>query len=233
MSNRMRGLETTAAALVDEDFRRGEKHLKKEDFASHLVDLEIEFEIEDFNETIEESIESVSGTLTSDEEKAEHDASLSKEIHKNFSLTRREASDWRLWNYLTVVENPDYVRFRWGKNPGRNRFMGRTRPQRNAFARLWWLAEITYDKEKGYALTEKMFKTSQDIPASIFGRGYGKYSPAAKALANIAEFTEEDVTSKLAQETGKMLNKKSALYVLDSMSYTEISHLLTEILSDQ
>src|SRR5262249_12542028 len=62
-------------------------------------------------------------------------------------LTRREAADKRIWEYLTVVEFPQYVRWRWRNhdNPDkvipRDRFLGGDR--KNTLRRLWWVTELT------------------------------------------------------------------------------------------
>jgi hypothetical protein len=81
-------------------------------------------------------------------ERTSADAWLAPVLHATLRLTRREASDSRIWNYLAVRLAPDYVYWRHlsrGNPPtvSRTRFSGPFYSQ--AFARLWWAAEIFRD----------------------------------------------------------------------------------------
>jgi hypothetical protein len=76
------------------------------------------------------------------------DAWLAPVLHATLRLTRREASDSRIWNHLAVRLAPDYVYWRHlsrGNPPtvSRTRFSGPFHSQ--AFARLWWAAELFRD----------------------------------------------------------------------------------------
>ncbi|MFC8535420.1 DUF6339 family protein [Streptomyces sp. NPDC057249] len=76
------------------------------------------------------------------------DAWLAPRLHATLRLTRREAADSRLWNYLALGVAPDYVVWRHTTDPGKGevpkvavkRFRGIADSQ--AFARLWWAAEL-------------------------------------------------------------------------------------------
>ncbi|WP_405662853.1 DUF6339 family protein [Streptomyces sp. NBC_01166] len=76
------------------------------------------------------------------------DAWLAPRLHATLRLTRREAADRRLWNYLALGVAPDYVVWRHTTDPGKGdaprvaakRFRGASDSQ--AFARLWWAAEL-------------------------------------------------------------------------------------------
>ncbi|MEU1729239.1 DUF6339 family protein [Nonomuraea sp. NPDC005692] len=81
-------------------------------------------------------------------ERTSADAWLAPVLHATLRLTRREASDSRIWNYLAVRLAPDYVYWRHLSrgNPhtvSRTRFSGPFYSQ--AFARLWWAAELFRD----------------------------------------------------------------------------------------
>ncbi|MFD3903576.1 hypothetical protein HXS80_23650 [Streptomyces sp. CB04723] len=79
------------------------------------------------------------------------DAWLAPRLHATLRLTRREAADRRLWNYLALGVAPDYVvrRHTVAKPEGGSskvaarRFQGPAYTQ--AFARLWWAAELFRD----------------------------------------------------------------------------------------
>ncbi|MFF1710729.1 DUF6339 family protein [Streptomyces sp. NPDC058268] len=76
------------------------------------------------------------------------DAWLAPRLHATLRLNRREAADRRLWNYLALGVAPDYVVWRHtserkeDKAPtvAATRFRGAHYTQ--AFARLWWAAEL-------------------------------------------------------------------------------------------
>ena len=77
------------------------------------------------------------------------DAWLAPRLHATLRLSRKEAADQRVWNYLALGVAPDYVVWRHmpehvaeGKTPSvaAARFRGAHYTQ--AFARLWWAAEL-------------------------------------------------------------------------------------------
>ncbi|MER5621963.1 DUF6339 family protein [Streptosporangium sp. NPDC002544] len=81
-------------------------------------------------------------------ERTAADAWLAPILHATLRLTRREAADSRIWNYLAIRLAPDYVYWRHlsrGNPPtvSRVRFSGPFHSQ--AFARLWWAAELFRD----------------------------------------------------------------------------------------
>ncbi|WP_327088237.1 DUF6339 family protein [Nonomuraea sp. NBC_01738] len=81
-------------------------------------------------------------------ERTTADAWIAPALHATLRLTRREAADSRIWNYLAIRLAPDYVYWRHlsrGNPPtvSRVRFSGPFHSQ--AFARLWWAAELFRD----------------------------------------------------------------------------------------
>ncbi|WP_406106421.1 DUF6339 family protein [Streptomyces sp. NBC_01003] len=87
--------------------------------------------------------------MCSDGRPTQADAWLAPRLHATLRLSRREAADRRLWNYLALGVAPDYVVWRHmpepkqdGKLPSvaASRFRGAHYTQ--AFARLWWAAEL-------------------------------------------------------------------------------------------
>ena len=80
------------------------------------------------------------------------DAWLAPVLHATLRLTRRDASDSMLWNHVALRVASDYVFWRHQGRPterkpvpsvNRNRFCGPFHSQ--AFARLWWAAELFRD----------------------------------------------------------------------------------------
>ncbi|MEV7088647.1 DUF6339 family protein [Streptomyces sp. NPDC093085] len=80
------------------------------------------------------------------------DAWLAPRLHETLRLTRREAAEKGLWTYLALGVAPDYVVWRHLSEPkadgspgrvARDKFVGPHYKQ--AFARLWWAAELFRD----------------------------------------------------------------------------------------
>lgn len=83
---------------------------------------------------------------------AASDAWLAPRLHAALRLTRREAGDGALWNYLALRVAPDYVLWRWLGSPSSKAPKPAVNPRRfvgpfhvQAIARLWWAAEIFRD----------------------------------------------------------------------------------------
>lgn len=91
----------------------------------------------------------------------ESDAWLAPRVHATLRLTRSEAAERSLWDYLSVIEFPEYVRWRWTRDStglvDLPRILGPD--HRHAIARLWWSAELTRNGGD-YGHTVKAF-TSQ------------------------------------------------------------------------
>ncbi|WP_330238908.1 DUF6339 family protein [Streptomyces sp. NBC_00525] len=84
-----------------------------------------------------------------DEKVTAADAWLAPRLHATLRLTRREAADRRLWNYLALGVAPDYVVWRHTTEPRKERDVPKAAATRfrgasytQAFARLWWAAEL-------------------------------------------------------------------------------------------
>ncbi|MFC4640052.1 DUF6339 family protein [Deinococcus hohokamensis] len=90
-------------------------------------------------------------TLVPDER---HDGVCAERLHRYLPLTRLQASDERLWAWLSHARFPEYVAARWKpadpNEPEKLQrhletrwFHGRAPRARNALGRLWWGAELT------------------------------------------------------------------------------------------
>jgi len=96
-------------------------------------------------------VELLSEAMSRPEKKTATDAWLAPRLHAALRITRREAADPRLWNFMSMLVAPDYVIWRWlpeakgDKTPvvNQRRFCGPFHVQ--AFARLWWAAELFRD----------------------------------------------------------------------------------------
>ncbi|WP_087557939.1 DUF6339 family protein [Rhodococcus sp. NCIMB 12038] len=80
-----------------------------------------------------------------DHKRTEADGWLAPRLHATLRMSRNEAVDERIWNYLALVVASDYVvwRHKSGGVAQPARFSGPHYTQ--AFSRLWWAAELFRD----------------------------------------------------------------------------------------
>ncbi|MGW4642286.1 DUF6339 family protein [Sphaerisporangium sp. NPDC004334] len=120
------------------------------------------------------------------------DAWLAPRLHATLRLTRREAADNRLWNHLALRVAPQYIFWRHqGRSSreqsvptvNRNRFSGPFYSQ--AFARLWWAAELFRD---GYDYRPVVTACgNQDVLNTVLRLEIILHRPVAQALIRLLE----------------------------------------------
>jgi hypothetical protein len=113
------------------------------------------------------------------------DAWLSPRLHATLRMTRAEAADARLWNYLAMLAAPDYVVWRHSGD-------GITRAERfsgshfvQAFARLWWAAEL-FRNGADYRPVATVF-AYQDFVNSVMRLDVIDHRPTATAILRIVD----------------------------------------------
>lgn len=157
------------------------------------------------------------------------DRMMAVRLHRALPITRRVASDQRVWHFLGLLKYPEFVCHRWLKRPGADgvkrraaeRFLGDR--VRNTFARLWWACELTVDDDD-YSLTEKLLSTSgfQDNYEAFFGRAFSAYPPAMKAFIEVMSDKPEGVVRKTAKEFGHVLTTQ----LLESLDIGQLKSLV-------
>ncbi|MCB9603189.1 MAG: hypothetical protein H6722_06640 [Sandaracinus sp.] len=160
---------------------------------------------------------------------ARFDALVAPELHTLLPLTRREAAEPGVWRWLAVVHRPDLVRHRWENRSWaqmRRRFWSvGTRPDSNAFARLWWIAELTRDgSPDSYALTRRVF-ARQPLATGIFIRSLGHHRPAVVALVDVLELAPPDVVER----TLRLFTAALSSRVLEAMDEASLRALVGEL----
>lgn len=118
------------------------------------------------------------------------DSWLAPRLHYTLRLTRAEATDSGLWNFIALRVAPDFVRWRWGRErEGRiavgqvARFSGRWDIQ--CFSRLWWAAELFRDGED-YRPAAKAC-SNQDILNTVIRLDMINHRPTAQALIELLD----------------------------------------------
>lgn len=167
------------------------------------------------------------------------DAALVESIHRALPLSRREAADPRVWQWLCVTQFADLVWQRWGdgtpppdelKEALKARMFSRflCRPSlngisRNTLARLWWTAE---ELESDYALARKAL-ANQDMFQNIFERFFGIYPEAARACLD--RFDGRSAAE--IRSAAKWLQQCATTTVLEGLDEADISTILDEALA--
>ncbi|WP_433697732.1 DUF6339 family protein [Nocardiopsis sp. CA-288880] len=127
-----------------------------------------------------------------DDAPTEADAWLAPRLHSVLRFTRAEAADSGLWNHLALRIAPDHVFWRHigkatQKKPvpmvSRSRFIGPFHTQ--AFARLWWAAELFRD---GYDYEPVVVACgNQDVLNTALRMSIVLHRPTAQALLRLVK----------------------------------------------
>ncbi|MGA6221834.1 DUF6339 family protein [Streptomyces umbrinus] len=152
------------------------------------------------------------------------DAWLAPRLHAALRLTRREAADSRLWNFLALAVAPDYVVWRHQPTKAKeeglpamvvaSRFRGAHYTQ--TFSRLWWAAELFRDGSD-YGPVE-VACGNQDILNTVLRFDIIDHRPTAQAFIRLV--------AKKKVNTGREVN------ALARAANTAASTLMYDVLAE-
>ena len=163
-------------------------------------------------------------------------------LYEELPLNETQASDPRLWSYLSHVTFWKYMRKRWalenvrkGDNPiGRvlDRYL-LINPRlesltRNGISRLWWYAHLTIDKKRSdkYELT-KVLLTRAEVPVGILERTIGiNINMRTAILEFLKEHNEILSNEDLTRELLRTFNLYGGIKVLPMLEINEIKNVL-------
>ncbi|WP_405190902.1 DUF6339 family protein [Streptomyces anulatus] len=146
------------------------------------------------------------------------DAWLAPRLHAALRLTRREAADRRIWNYLALGVAPDYVVWRHlqAKSAGgppriaARRFLGPAYTQ--AFARLWWAAELFRDGPDYRPVVTAC--GNQEMLNTVLRMDAVDHRPTAQAMVCLLE-RGAVTTSRETNALAAAINASAVTLVLD------------------
>ena len=200
-------LESIGWPRVDEAFRAGTARFDTSDVTSPFAR---DVDLEPLRNVIAHATSTTYGSV------ADSDAWLAPRVHATLRLTPREAADRRVWAYLGIVTAADYVRWRFGREAPRERFIGRDDTQ--ALSRLWWGAELTRNGPD-YQPTVLAFGM-QDVP-NQWQRldAFHNRALAVAAVEFLARFRDgRPATSDQVVALSRGLNHSLTTVVLDSVA---------------
>ncbi|MFC7223166.1 DUF6339 family protein [Halalkalicoccus sp. GCM10025322] len=197
-------------------------------------DVDGEFDEERLRTEIERVMRTYDNSSRSDRNAM--DAELAPVVHQAINLSRRTATYPGIWWYLTVVEFPEYVRYRWMEGNLSEKFIGIADeptdrdtahydseltsmgtikdPYSIALNRLWWAAELTYDRgTEDYFATQKMF-FPQRLANYILDSKFRRYPDAAQVFADV--FTRVD--TETIDTAADRFKRSLSLYQLETRS---------------
>lgn len=176
----------------------------------------------------------------------EDDLQSAISLYENLSLNETQASDPRLWTYLTHVTFWDYMRKRWPvddtsikvpENRVKSRYflinLNLRTLTRNGISRLWWYSHLTVntDREEKYALT-KVLLSRADLTVGITERALGSNESIRTA---ILEFLEDNPVIKESENktrellTGlNLVGGPKPLSFLDKEKVKELLHKIKQ-----
>lgn len=162
-------------------------------------------------------------------------------LHKSLPLSRIQATDERLWSYLSMVEYWDYTTKRWPLNIEniKNRSQ-RTRIReryfvnssvtdrsflRNALSRLWWAVEMTKEnnREDPYELT-RIILGNTDIYVQVMERSFSRNEEVIKGILELfLELGEElYLKNRFYRQIVKQVNAMGGVIMLDLMTREDL-----------
>lgn len=145
------------------------------------------------------------------------DAWLAARLHATLRLTRAEAADSALWNYLALGVAPDFVVWRHlsesKKTVNARYFKGPYHKQ--AFARLWWSAELFRDGPDYEPVVVAC--GNQDMLNTVLRLDVIDHRPTAQALVRLLK-REVIRTGRDANALAKVVNTAAATLMYDVLA---------------
>ncbi|MCL2540635.1 MAG: DUF6339 family protein [Firmicutes bacterium] len=157
-------------------------------------------------------------------------------------LNPKQASQPRLWSYLTHTQYWKYSVKRWSKDADtiaklRQRFFcgsergNRRGFMRNSVAQLWWFGYLTYQEDNPsnrYILTELLLSNSDLCKCVVevnFSMNKNITSGILLAIKEINDTQKNEVTREEWRALCKYINRKGAVCILDALTQDEIKEI--------
>ncbi len=160
-------------------------------------------------------------------------------------LSPLQASDPRLWTYLTHVTYWDYMRKRWPIE----QYLGKPRLReiiqeryffmpdrsraliRNGLSRLWWYGYCSYDasRKDPFELTAVLLK-NLDVTQSILERAFSRNTSVTKAVLEVLWDREqggnEFYVREKVRELAKYIVQVGGVTIIDALDQTDLRGLV-------
>lgn len=163
-----------------------------------------------------------------DTERSAMDSMLAPFVREYYDIPPRIAGRIGVWQYLTLIEFPEYVVTRWLDYGGlKEKLLGEQKDlYSNQFARLWWGAHLTYDPtEDHYYGVHKLFN-NQRLANYLLDSAYRRYRPAALAFVEVLH----SETSSTIDEVAPRFKQSLSTYQMEARDREQFETQLQNIL---
>ncbi|MEV4191408.1 DUF6339 family protein [Streptomyces toxytricini] len=160
-----------------------------------------------------------------DARRTDADAWLAPRLHATVRMTRGEAADSRLWNFLAMIVAPDYVIWRHRAADGDDargtaqaaRFRGAHYTQ--TFSRLWWAAELFRDGPD-YRPVETACAV-QDVLQNTMRMDVIDHRPTAQAILQVVDNRRKEGAARIGDQVNALsaaVNAAGSTLVFDVLA---------------
>ncbi len=218
----LRSLHPDARRLVTAEFVSGQlERWPERAYVDLLSETSGELQLDELDSVLDRAID------TTERYDPTLDQQIAPQVHRAIPLSRRQARDSSIWRFLTVIHRPDFVRHRWENRAlttMKSRFWSfGTRPDSNALARLWWIAELTRNGTD-YRLTTRVLNRGP-LATSLFVRDLCWYRPAVHACVEGLE----DASTAVIEATMRRLTKVLSTVLLETRNETQLRQLVDQL----
>lgn len=227
-------LDKSARKHAGENFRTTENSPVPNQVKDEVKDPDFVVELQDFHNLLDRAMEKFDGS-----EGSKVDAFLAQEITDALDFdSRRQAANPEVWDYLSVVERPDFVRWRWPEGK-RKHFFAKSL-KNHVFARVYWsarLAEEAGDED----LVGRLFADTdlwREFRERSFSRCEELRKPFIESFTEITE-TEEgmefsrssELPNRIWRSASEELNKELTTILAEDLEEREFKERIKQAIN--
>lgn len=226
-------LDKSGRKHAGENFRTTEDSPVPNQVRDEVKEPDFEVELQEFHDLLDRAMEKFDS-----DEGSKVDAFLAQEITDVLDFdSRRQAANPEVWDYLSIVERPDFVRWRWPEGK-RKHFFAKSLMS-HVFARIYWSARLA-EEVGNKKLVGRLFADT-DLLRSFRQRSFSRCEDARKPF--IESFTEVEETedgekfsrsselpNRIWRSASEELNKELTTTLAEDLSEDEFEEMIAEII---
>jgi len=162
-------------------------------------------------------------------ERSAMDSMLAPFVHRYYDIPPRIAGQIGVWQYLTLVEFPDYLVTRWLGHGGlKEKLLGEQKDlYSNQFARLWWGAHLTYDDDENHYFGAHKLFNKQRLANYVLDSEFRRCRPATLAFVEVLNAE----SGSTIDDVGSRFNQSLSTYQMEARTQRQFETQLENILS--
>ena len=214
----------------DEFESRDEVLSLSSDLESYVDDVSVDDATIDLD-ALEEAIARATAVFDTDTatERSAMDSMLAPFVHEYYEVPPRIAGQIGVWQYLTLVEFPEYVVARWLGHGGlKEKLLGEQKDlYSNQFARLWWGAYLTYDDDEDHYFGAHKLFNKQRLANYVLDSEFRRCRPATLAFVEVLH----SESGSTIDDVGSRFNQSLSTYQMDVRTQHQFETQLDNILN--